>query len=454
MDHILELLSIVVLATLRREFEYLAIHLATELGVSSETIRNALESYPGSHGLLDETPVFKCEEHAGLPLENGSCSGCAPAWDEKTRVFVQKCWAKGLCTYDYGLVVYKGAHAKVDIRCSKHGIFSQTPNNHLSNHGCPGCSWRAKKTTGSFAKDAIAVHGRYKYGYGRVIYDGTHNEVNIICISCTAKRLHVVIFRQTPHHHLEGSGCPKCSGTAKPTTEEFIEDAIRVHGPHRYGYRLVQYVGVHDKVKIICNACTASNPNGPVVVFRQTPGSHKKGSGCPRCVLAGYSKISIAWLALISRLAAIRIQHAENGGEVKVCLKDHELVAQRHPTFKRWFRLDGVHTETLTAFEFYGCYYHGCPDCYNPEDVNQTTKKSMGVLLEKTREREEVIREVGFSVITMWECEFRRMIADGLDPTTNQVLGDYFDALLRKPPFQNKHGAERKVDTEEAEERS
>ena len=42
--------------------------------------------------------------------------------------------------YDYRLVSYKNAKTKIKIICPKHGIFEQTPNNHLlSGRGCPKC---------------------------------------------------------------------------------------------------------------------------------------------------------------------------------------------------------------------------------------------------------------------------------------------------------------------------
>lgn len=33
--------------------------------------------------------------------------------------------------YDYSLVEYKNSSTKVKIICSVHGVFEQTPNNHL-----------------------------------------------------------------------------------------------------------------------------------------------------------------------------------------------------------------------------------------------------------------------------------------------------------------------------------
>lgn len=42
-------------------------------------------------------------------------------------------------TYDYSSVKYKGMRKKVSIICRKHGLFKQTPNNHLMGAGCPLC---------------------------------------------------------------------------------------------------------------------------------------------------------------------------------------------------------------------------------------------------------------------------------------------------------------------------
>jgi hypothetical protein len=42
--------------------------------------------------------------------------------------------------YDYLKVVYKNAITKVEIGCSTHGIFLQTPDKHLVGGGCPKCS--------------------------------------------------------------------------------------------------------------------------------------------------------------------------------------------------------------------------------------------------------------------------------------------------------------------------
>jgi hypothetical protein len=41
--------------------------------------------------------------------------------------------------YDYSQVIYQRSTMKVKIICPEHGVFLQTPANHLSGHGCKKC---------------------------------------------------------------------------------------------------------------------------------------------------------------------------------------------------------------------------------------------------------------------------------------------------------------------------
>lgn len=58
------------------------------------------------------------------------------------------------------------------------------------------------------------------------------------------------------------------------TTEEFIQRATKVHNG-KYDYSKVEYVNIHTKVCIYCPIHGS---------FFQTPHSHLKGHGCPKCV--------------------------------------------------------------------------------------------------------------------------------------------------------------------------
>lgn len=61
---------------------------------------------------------------------------------------------------------------------------------------------------------------------------------------------------------------------ARKTIQEFIEQALQVHGD-RFDYSEVEYVNTHTPVKIRCNQCG--------LVFSQEPSSHLAGRGCPKC---------------------------------------------------------------------------------------------------------------------------------------------------------------------------
>ena len=55
--------------------------------------------------------------------------------------------------YDYSLVNSKGTNSKVKIICKKHGIFYQTPYNHIKSRGCPKCFTSYKKSTEEAIRD-------------------------------------------------------------------------------------------------------------------------------------------------------------------------------------------------------------------------------------------------------------------------------------------------------------
>lgn len=149
--------------------------------------------------------------------------------------------------YDYSKVKYINSHTKVCIICPIHGEFWQRPNDHLRGCGCPICSLKLINnktlTNGEFIEKAKMVHGN-KYDYSKVEYENNRTKVCIIC------PIHGE-FWQKPNDHLNGHGCSKCSGTKALTTEEFIENARKIHGD-KYDYSKVEYMGNKKKVCIIC----------------------------------------------------------------------------------------------------------------------------------------------------------------------------------------------------------
>lgn len=109
-----------------------------------------------------------------------------------------------------------------------------------------------------------------------------------------------------------------------------------------------------------------------------------------------FSMKGCRWLAWMSRDGRV-IRHAKNGGEMQI-----------GP-----YTVDGYDEETHTVYEFYGCYWHGCPTCH-PELETQThphrSDCTYGALYQQTLIREHQLREQGYEVVTIWEHDFDQEI--------------------------------------------
>ena len=73
---------------------------------------------------------------------HSGCSFCFGTKKSTTEEFIEKAKKVHYDKYDYSLVNYIKNNKKVKIICKKHGVFAQSPINHM-NGGCPIC--RASK---------------------------------------------------------------------------------------------------------------------------------------------------------------------------------------------------------------------------------------------------------------------------------------------------------------------
>ena len=263
-------------------------------------------------------------------LGNG-CQKCFATPESSTEEFIKKAKAIYGDTYDYSKVDYKGNKENVCIICPKHGEWWMSPNNHLRGHRCPGCFGTPKYSNEKFIEKARKVHGD-KYDYSKVEYDGNKKKVCIICPKHGE-------FWQCAQTHMQGSGCPKCTHTARITLDDFIRRSTAIHTikydyskvipkpkkekpkkepkketlkkevipkvkkekpikikvpkksrlitqevfieraalkhDNKYDYSKTQYVGRQEKICIICPK------HGE---FWQNPHFHLQGGNCPKCV--------------------------------------------------------------------------------------------------------------------------------------------------------------------------
>lgn len=98
-----------------------------------------------------------------------------------TKEFINRASSIHGVKYDYSLVNYKNAKTKVKIRCLEHGIFEQVPDSHITQKtGCPFCSKKHKYTNYEFIEKANTIHN-FKYDYDFVDYRNNYSKIQIKC---------------------------------------------------------------------------------------------------------------------------------------------------------------------------------------------------------------------------------------------------------------------------------
>jgi len=143
-----------------------------------------------------------------------------------TEQFIKKANIIHNNKYNYSLSIYKQNKQKIKIICPKHGIFEQTPNNHISKankNGCPKCKndliiQKHTLKLNEFIQKAKHIHGN-KYDYSLTIYKSIYTKIKIICPKHG-------IFNQVAHDHLKGRGCSKCKSSKG---ELNIEQHLKKH---------------------------------------------------------------------------------------------------------------------------------------------------------------------------------------------------------------------------------
>jgi len=193
--------------------------------------------------------------------------------DIKTQQFINKAIAIHGNRYDYSKFKYVTVRTKSTIICSIHGDFEQTPDSHLQGSNCRKCANVYIPSSKEFVEKASLIH-KNKYSYNNIDYINNRTKITITC------PLHGD-FKQSPDHHIQGSGCPKCVGRNK-SNNEFILQSKRIHSDSDYDYSKSTYINCSTKLTVTCKS------HGDFFV---TPDNHLKGHGCKKC---GIQKITTA----------------------------------------------------------------------------------------------------------------------------------------------------------------
>ncbi len=119
---------------------------------TNEFIRRAINKHGNRYGYSktkydssNKKVIVTCKIHgdfvqiANNHLNGASCGYCSHRYILMPDL-LDRFNRKHNYTYNYSSIKYISMFKHVDIVCSHHGVFSQTPSNHLKGHGCAKCS--------------------------------------------------------------------------------------------------------------------------------------------------------------------------------------------------------------------------------------------------------------------------------------------------------------------------
>ena len=326
-----------------------------------------LSEYNGSKSKVE----ILCKKHgiffqrADIHLKGSNCPKCIKDSNILTNdEFIRRANQVHNGKYLY-LDSYINSKQKINIFCETHGMFLQTPNNHLSGKGCPSCAISLKSIKNiDFIKRSNDVHkNRYLYNN----YKDNLKSKDIVTIICKKHGE----FTQRVDSHLKGHGCTKCVNLYKKSNFDFIRVANDIHN-YIYDYSNVDYINSNTKIIITCRI------HGN---FQQAPNKHLLGRGCPKCGKK-FGVMENSWL-------------------------DSLNINERQVRIGKYI-VDGFDPLTNTIYEFNGDFWHGNPSKYNPSDINYVNNMKFGDLYEKTVVKENYLKSLGYNVVSIWESDFNK----------------------------------------------
>lgn len=272
---------------------------------------------------------------------------------------------------------YAGANKKIQIECPIHGLFSQKASNHLSGHGCRKCgSEKCAKSTKMTNEEFL------------IKANNIHHSKYIYLNKYIGSRYKLLIncpthgnFSQRAYAHLNGLGCAQCSyDTLKRTSKEFL-DKVNALFNFKYKYLNIKNYVV-DNMKIIIE-CPEHG------IFKQSTRIHLQGIGCPRCRSFTTSKSETQWLNSLNIPQEYRYNRIKLG--------------------KSFIKPDAYDPKTNTIYEFYGDFWHGNPKIYDPQEENKAVKKTFGQLYKNTLKRERALKKAGYKLVFIWEDDWKKI---------------------------------------------
>lgn len=321
----------------------------------------------------DKCHIFECKPK--IHLKGKGCPICILEVKLTKEKFIDQSGLVHNYKYNYSQVKFINKTTKVCIICKIHGLFLQTPVNHLiRKQGCSFCARNVKISKEILIEKGNIAHN-YKYDYSKVEIGSQTSKVEIVCPVHGS-------FWQIPRKHFL-FGCAGCAGVKKSNTIDFIYKANIIH-KYKFDYTKSVYNSCISKIIIICPIHRE---------FYQTPNSHLRGNGCKHCSIGNSSKKEQDWLD--------QLQLPRDSRHRNVIF---------YIDGKRYY-VDGHIPGSNIIYEFLGNYWHGNPSMYNAKNINGINKHTFGELFIKTVEKIKAFRKAGYKVISIWEKRYDKDVS-------------------------------------------
>lgn len=109
------------------------------------------------------------------------------------------------------------------------------------------------------------------------------------------------------------------------------------------------------------------------------------------------SSIALQWLCWEESRRGVTIQHAGRDREMKISK----------------LKVDGFDGSTI--YEFRGCYFHGCPECFpmkRDAPLKDDCTDTLNIRYQRTLTKMEKLASKPYELVQMWECEFKKIKKD------------------------------------------
>lgn len=168
---------------------------------------------------------------------------------EREKEFIDKASIIHNGKYGYNSVHFINKTTNVDILCPIHGIFPQTPKNHLKGQGCPECGkiyareWRKGNYKNFEKKLKEKFNDSFETPFIEKEYENETSEVTIICKRCGQ----VYNFKASYILSVRFKGCAECK------YKYDLDDLIKMN---KTGNEIIEFEGYkdsrHDTITMIC----------------------------------------------------------------------------------------------------------------------------------------------------------------------------------------------------------